>query len=169
MLISCSFPNRFACDYKENLNLLSASGLLITVTIFCLFVFPFRCRNESNCTHSTADVGSFEDGASDLLFVGSGSVLVEGGEVSPFLGGAEGDGLGVAVDGQVILPRLEVLVALVLGPLGPVQWTLEEEEEGEDTGLPPLKFPGTVPETRGSGPPQRTAKWVVVVKTNCIH
>ena len=64
---------------------------------------------------------------SDLLFVGSRSVLVEGGQVRFLLSWAEGDGLCVAVDGQVILPRLEVLVALVLGSLGPVQGSLEEE------------------------------------------
>ena len=80
-------------------------------------------------TQSTAYVGRLEATAceSDLLFLGSRSVLVERGQVRFLLSWAEGDGLCVAVDGQVILPRLEILVALILGSLGPVQGTLEEE------------------------------------------
>ena len=69
-----------------------------------------------------------------LLLVGGGSVLVEGGEVSLLLRGAEADGLRVALDGLLVLGGLEVLVALVLGPLGAVQRALRKREGGKCDG-----------------------------------
>ena len=67
----------------------------------------------------------------NLLFVGSSSVLVEGGQVCLVVSRTQTDGLCVTLDGLLILPSLEVLVALVLSTLGPVQSTLQNGMEGE--------------------------------------
>lgn len=85
----------------------------------------------SSCRVQLRVVCHFGNGdCSHLLLICSGSVLVEGGQVTLLLFGAHADSLRVALDGLLILASLEILVALVLGSLGPVQGALHERDEG---------------------------------------
>lgn len=63
--------------------------------------------------------------SSYLLLIGSCSVLEESGQVALLLPGTEADSLCVALDGLLVLAGLEILVALVLGSLCPVQGALQ--------------------------------------------
>lgn len=65
----------------------------------------------------------------NLLLVGCSSVLVEGGQVTLLFFRAQADGLRVALDGLLVLTRLEILVASVLGSLCLIQRALQTESK----------------------------------------
>jgi len=87
--------------------------------------------NKHRIIHTKTFLHTLRDDA-NLLFKGCCSVLVKRWQIRFLVCGAESNGLCVALDGVLILASLEILVALVLCCLGPIQRALNEtEREGE--------------------------------------
>ena len=83
--------------------------------------------NKHRIIHTKTFLHTLRDDA-NLLFKGCCSVLVKRWQIRFLVCGAESNGLCVALDGVLILASLEILVALVLCCLGPIQRALNETE-----------------------------------------